>query len=78
VLEVLREVSVLNNGKPLTRGNLDRLLEAYPDVRERLYSTLMENMMNGGLTPDMFGVDAPGSLPFGPRPQSRKRRKRKR
>ena len=78
VLEVLSEVSALNNGKPFTDANLDRVLEAYPDLRERLYSTLMENMMNGGLTLDMFDFDFPESLPFGPRPQSQKRKKRRR
>jgi hypothetical protein len=78
VLAVLSEVSALNNGKPFTRGSLDRLLEEYPDVGERLHSTLLENMTNGGLTPDMFDLDFPEPLPFGPRPRSQKRKKRKR
>jgi len=73
VLEVLSELSALNNDEPPTESDLERILQESPEMQDKLYETLLENMMNGGLTPDMLGFDPPEPLP---RRRNRKKRKR--
>ena len=63
VLEVLSELSALNNDEPPTESDLERILQESPEMQDKLYETLSENMMNGGLAPGMLDLDLPEPLP---------------
>jgi len=76
VIELMSELSALNNNELPSDSDLERILQESPEMAEKLYGTMLENLMNGGLTPEMLGDDFPGPLPSQPRRRKRKKRKR--
>jgi hypothetical protein len=78
VQNVMREFDARNNGESFTEADFNRILDESPEMGEKLYSTLLENIMNGGLSPDMLGENFPGPMPRPPLPRRRNRKKRKR
>jgi hypothetical protein len=80
VMDLMRELNRLNNGRPLTEAALERIAAENPGLREKMFSVMLGQAANGDLSPEILGsdLDYPEPIPSKQRTSRKKKKKRKR